>query len=60
MDLDVSYRLWSTVSLFASAYNILSEAGESYYYTDNTPDYARRRGYNTYGVQCTVGLQGQF
>jgi TonB-dependent receptor len=60
MDLDLSFRLRANLSVFASAYNILSEAGESYYYTDNTPDYARRRGYNSYGVQCTVGLKGQF
>jgi TonB-dependent receptor len=60
MDLDLSFRLRANLSVFASAYNILSEASESYYYTNNTPDYARRRGYNSYGVQCTVGLKGQF
>lgn len=60
MDLDLSYRLGRSLSVFASGYNILSEAGESYYYTDQTPDYARRRGYNSYGVQWTVGMKGQF
>ncbi|MBI4626249.1 MAG: TonB-dependent receptor [Verrucomicrobia bacterium] len=60
LDVDFSFRLTPRMTLFGNAANITESPAGSYVYTANTPDYARRRQYNLYGVQCTFGLKGQF
>lgn len=61
LDVDLSYQLRPTVNLFVSASNVTSEPmGSIYLYTDKTPDYARRQSYDVYGIQCNLGIKGQF
>jgi TonB-dependent receptor len=60
LDIDLTYQLHRRVSIFANATNVLSDAGETFVYTANTPDYARRTFYGYYGVQCYVGVKGDF
>lgn len=60
LDADVSYRLRRSLSLFASATNVFNVPQARYIYTVNTPDYARRRQYHYFGVQCVAGIKGQF
>jgi iron complex outermembrane recepter protein len=60
LDVDVSYRITRRMTLFASGANVTSAPTGTYVYTPNTPDYARMRAHNVFGVQCTVGLKGQF
>ena len=60
LDLDMSYRFSRAMSFFASGTNVTGQASENYIYTSETPDYARRRQYRFYGVQCVAGIKGQF
>ena len=60
LDVDVSYQFHPKVSFFASASNVLGKQRVSYVFTDKTPDYARARQYQYYGVAIVAGVKGQF
>jgi TonB-dependent receptor len=61
LDLDVSYQFRPAITFFASASNLTSvPMGSRYIYSEATPDYARRRNFDVYGIQCILGLKGQF
>jgi hypothetical protein len=55
MDVDVSYRISSKITFFASGANVTSAPTGTYVYNANTPEYARIRQHNHFGVQFTVG-----
>jgi TonB-dependent receptor len=59
-DADVSFRLTRRLSLFASGTNIFAVPVETFVYTDDTPEYARRTAHRHFGVQCVAGIKGQF
>jgi TonB-dependent receptor len=60
LDIDLSYQVRRGLSVFANATNVTSVAGEAYSYTARTPEYARRSFFSYYGVQCAVGIKGEF
>ncbi len=59
-DVDASFRIFRNLSLFAGATNAMGRPSQTYVYTDETPDYARRFRHRYYGVQCVAGVRGEF
>jgi iron complex outermembrane recepter protein len=59
-DVDASFRVYRRLALFAGATNATAAPTQSYVYTENTPDYARRFRHHYYGVQIVAGVRGDF
>jgi hypothetical protein len=60
LDVDVSYQFHPKIAFFASAANVMGKQRVSHVFTDRTPDYARARQYQYYGVAIVAGIKGQF
>ena len=60
LDIDVSYQIHAKMSLFASATNVTGVLRTTNLFSDNTPEYARRRQVSYSGVAIVAGVKGQF
>ncbi len=60
LDVNGSYQLSKTLSLVASANNILNQPYRFLRYGDLTPSYARLYAEQEYGIQMAIGLRGTF